>query len=134
MSDIVVRLRSDFPTKKDCVEAANEIDRLRALCAEHRISSKPPKVTKVNLDERGQHYDFLVAFSIHQNATADEMAEYLEIPVQEYGWWTKVSDLKSNQYIEWTGEKRRSRRGGSVEVYRITDKGLDALNRVRGRV
>lgn len=130
VSDIVARLRSPFPTKPDCVEAADEIERLRALLKEARVPSKKPKVPKVNLNERGQHYYFLRAFDFHDDATSDEIAEYLQIPLSEYGWWGKVSDLKKEGYIEWTKEKRTSRRGGTVEVYRITEKGRNALKQV----
>ena len=134
MSDIVERLRSKYVKLEDCREGADEIERLRELLETAGISSKKPRVVNINLHNRGLHYDFLTVFSIHKDMTADEAAEYLGIPVGGYGWWAKVSDLKILKYIEWTKEKRKSRRGGSVEVYRITDKGIDALSEVNQSV
>ena len=132
--DIVVRLRSDFPKKIDCKEAADEIDRLRSLLEEVGVSVNKPKVKKINLYERGSHYDFLSVYNSRQDMTSDEVATYLEIPIEHYGWWNYNSDLKTNGYIQWTGEKRKSRRGGTVEVYRITEKGINALLEVHANV
>ena len=46
-TDIISRLRSDFPKKVDCKEAADEIERLRALLEEVGVSTKKPKVKKI---------------------------------------------------------------------------------------
>lgn len=135
-TDVVERLRSKYTQKSDCIEAADEIERLRSLLEEAGVSSKKKKKkkTNINLHQRGQHYDFLIAFSIHQDMTSDEAAEYLEIPVEQLGWWNTTSDLKSAGYIEWTGAKRTSRRGGSGEVYKITESGLEAISEVNQNV
>lgn len=125
--DIIERLRSNFPKKPDCVEAADEIERLRSLLEEIGVSTKKPKVKNINLHERGPHYDFLSVYNNRQDMTSDEVTTHLEIPIERYGWWNFNSDLKTNGYIQWTGEKRKSRRGGTVEVYRITEKGINAI-------
>lgn len=45
MPTLLERLRSDFPKKADCVEAANEIERLTTLLKEAKVSTKK-KTTK----------------------------------------------------------------------------------------
>jgi hypothetical protein len=133
MADIVERLRGKFLTRKeDCLEAADEIERLRNLCAEMGISSKKPMRKDINMAFNDKYYEFLSVYEHHKDLIGDEAASHLGIPEGEYGWWSTVSQLKLNGYIEWTGDKRKSRRNGSCEVYKITDKGLTTLKGVRG--
>ena len=128
MSDIIARLRSAFPKKADCQEAADEIERLRNILKDLNVSSKKPVNPKdIVLIEGTRHYQLLSAYAENTNLSADEASVYVDIPEGEYGWWSKVSDLKKSGYITKTDIKRKSRKGVDVEVCAITPKGLDAL-------
>jgi hypothetical protein len=126
--DIVTRLRSDFPKKVDCKEAADEIERLRTLLTETGISVKQPaKPKNIVFVEGTRHYQLLTAFAENTTLTTDEAGIYLDIPEGEYGWWAKISDLKTAGYLLDTELKRKSRKGVDVGVWAITTKGLKAL-------
>lgn len=126
-NDIVARLRSDFPKKQDCREGADEIERLRNLLTEAQVSFKKSFKTVPTIIEGTRHYQLLSAFAENTNLTTDEAGVYLDIPEGEYGWWSKVSDLKRAGYIEETDLKRKSRKGVNVEVCKITPKGKEVL-------
>jgi len=126
MVDIVERLRK-LPKVADCKEAADEIERLRFLLAEVGVSSKKPKPKNIKIVEGNRHYEFLTAFAENKTLTSDEAGVYLDIPEGEYGWWGKVSDLKSAGYVFETELRRKSRAGVEVHVWAITPKGLKAL-------
>ena len=128
MVDIVERLRK-LPKVADCKEAADEIERLRLLLGEVGVSSKKPKPKNIKIVEGSIHYEFLAAFAENKTLTTDEAGVYLNIPEgrETYGWWNKVSDLKSAGYVFETELRLKSRAGVEVHVWAITPKGLKDL-------
>lgn len=128
MPTLIERLRSDFPKKADCVEAANEIERLTTLLKEAKVSTKKKDdKEKVVLVEGNRYYTILSAYAEHKDMTTDEMGEYTGLDQTAHGWWVLVSHLKDEGYLTDTFRKRLSRAGGSQGVYKISFKGKDAL-------
>ena len=128
MKDIVERLRGNFPKKSDCVEAADEIVRLRNLLDQGGVKHKKAKEKPLfNIKEGGRHYQLLVAFYENKNLTSGDAADYIDVPEGDYGWWSDVSQLKLNGYITELPFKRKSKKGKSVEVYEITRKGKETV-------
>jgi hypothetical protein len=68
-------------------------------------------------------YLVLSAFYEHEDMTTDEMGEYTKLDQGHNGWWCLVGQLNTAGYLERTGQKRLSRAGVKVRVYRITNKG-----------
>lgn len=127
MPTLIERLRSDFPKKADCVEAANEIERLTVLLKEANVSVNKKKDNKVTIIEGNRYHTALSAYAQHKDLTTDEMGEYTGLDQTTNGWWVLVSHLKDEGYLTTTNRKRLSRAGGSQNVYKITYKGIEAL-------
>lgn len=128
MKDIVDRLRGNFPKKADCIEAADEIVRLRNLLDEGGVKHKKAKEKPpFNIKEGGRAYQLLVAFYEHKDLTSGEAGDYIDVPEGDYGWWSDVSKLKLNGYITELPFTRKSKKGKNVEVYEITRKGKETV-------
>lgn len=128
MPTLVERLRSDFPKKVDCKEAADEIERLCKLLEEGGVKHKKAKEKPpFNIKEDGRAYKLLVAFYEHKDLTSGEAGDYIDVPEGDYGWWSDVSQLKLNGYIAELPFKRKSKKGKNVEVYEITRKGKETV-------
>ena len=128
MPTLIERLRSNFPKKADCVEAANELERLMQLLKDAKVSiKKKDDKQKVTLMEGNKYYTILSAFAEHADMTTDEMGEYTGLDQTTHGWWVLVSHLKDEGYLTDLFKKRLSRAGGSQSVYKISFKGKDAL-------
>ena len=129
MPTLIERLRSDFPKKADCIEAADEIERLTTLLKDAKVSTMKKEDNKEKVvNVVGQRYHTIVsAYAEHKDMTTDEMGEYTGLDQTAHGWWVLVSHLKDGGYLTETHEKRISRVGGSQNVYKITAKGKVAL-------
>jgi len=128
MPTLVERLRSDFPKKVDCKEAADEIERLCKLLEEAKIPSKKKSDKKeATLSVGNRLYIALSAYAENTDMTQDEMGEYSGLDQTNNGWWALPSVLKKEGYLIATNKKRLGRAGVLQGVCKITPKGKNAL-------
>ena len=126
MKDIVERLRGNFPKKSDCVEAADEIERLRKLLEEGGVNHKQVKKKSIGtITESSPYYPVLSCFYDHKDLTADEVGELTGMNEEgsKYNHRRYVSDLALSDYLVATKKTRLSTLGHPNGVYAITEKG-----------
>lgn len=126
MKDIVDRLRGNFPKKADCVEAADEIVRLRNLLDEGGVVHKQTKKQAiVTITESSPYYPVLCCFYDHKDLTADEVGELTGMNDEgsKYNHRRYVSALAGSDFLFATKETRLSMVGHPNGVYAITEKG-----------
>lgn len=126
MKDLVERLRGNFPKKADCVEAADEIVRLRNLLDSGGVAHKQTKKQVIGtIIEGSSYYRVLCCFYDHKDLTADEVGELTGMKEKgsKYEHRRCVSDLALSDFLFSTKKTRLSSVGHPNGVYAITEKG-----------